>query len=446
MKNTLKMKKYKVSYKHKLRFIEYLALSLIPFALSMALKTIQPIVNQFFKYQISDYLIFVPYFFLLPLWFWAYFTSKFSFSDAQKIKALLFDVIKTNHFYFSEKFEGNEKIYTSLKFIFYFTESKLIIDTYTHGASYTKKINDLSDLLESALSLSLLEVNSMNPQYTRYEFLLNKVEPLLINTVNDIPNISGKIILDNEKVWDYAKVPHALVAGATSSGKTYMLYNLILQFAKQGAEIFILDPKRSDLSSLVHSIPNGSEFVAYSPNQIAKILRSLNEQMNNRYEKYFSSPTAKMGVNYQYFGLRPIIIFFDEVAAFMEEDKKIAKEVDSYLKQMIMKGRQAGVFLILSTQKPSVEAISSSIRDQIGLRIGLGQLSKIGYRMTLGDEWEELPTVETGTGKGLIFIDGYNWSTPRGYDAPFLDLESLDFQNTLKTLIQIGNENYGEYE
>ncbi|UAT31313.1 cell division protein FtsK [Bacillus badius] len=238
----------------------------------------------------------------------------------------------------------------------------------------------------------------------------------------------------------YAKTPHALIAGATSSGKTFMLYYLMMQFAKRGAEIYILDPKRSDLSSLIHYIPEGHNHVAFTPNQICSILRKLNDEMNLRYEKYFSN-TAKMGVNYQYFKLKPIVIFFDELGAFVEEDKKVSKEADSYLKQLVMKGRQAGIFLVLSTQKPNAEAISTSVRDQIGLRIALGQLSKPGYKMTLGDDWESLPSVEIGTGKGLIMIDGLNWSTPRAYTAPFLDLEKLRFQSTLYHLLEKGNEN-----
>jgi len=442
LNHTSKSRKYKVKYKHKLGVIEYLFLSIIPFGLFMSLKIIQSNLLDSFDYQIPIFLYIVPFILLVFFWFWIYYKSKISFSMAQKTKAKLFHIIKTNRFYFSEKLGESEKVSSSLTFIFYFTNSKLIIDAYAYGASYTKKINELSDLLESALSLNLLEINSMNPDYTRYEFLLTSIERLYINEINDIPINIGKIQLDNEKFWDYSKTPHALVAGATSAGKTYMLFYLILQFAKQSAEIYILDPKRSDLSSLKFYIPNGENYVANTPTQIANVLRNLNDEMNLRYDTYFNNETSKMGVNYQYFKLRPIVIFYDEVAASIEEDKKIAKEIDSYLKQLIMKGRQSGIFLILSTQKPNAEAISTSVRDQMGLRIGLGQLSRTGYRMTLGDDWEELPSVETGTGRGLIFIDGLNWSTPRAYETPYLDLERLEFEKSLKILIEEGNSKY----
>lgn len=441
MKDTVKTRKYKVVYKHKLRLIDYLVLSLVPISISFCLRFLNTSLKDFIDFHIPSIYIYIPYLILPPLYFGIYYTSKLSFSPIQKLKAKLFFVIKSNHFYFSEKFEGKERILSSLKFVFYFTDNKLIIDTYTNGANYTRKINELAELLESALSLPLLEMNTLNPEFTRYEFLLNKVEKLKITHLENLSNNGGNIQLDSEKTWDYIKNPHALIAGATSSGKTYMLYYLMLQFAKQGAELYIIDPKRSDLSSLIHFIPEGDKHVALTPTHIAQTLRKINDEMNYRYEKYFST-TSKMGVNYQYFNLHPIVIFFDEIAAFMEEDKKIAKEADAYLKQLIMKGRQAGVFIVLSTQKPNAEAISTSIRDQIGLRIALGQLSKPGYKMTLGDDWEELPSFETGTGKGLIMIDGLNWSIPRAFESPFMDLDTLKFQDTLGHFLEEGRKKY----
>lgn len=370
-----------------------------------------------------------------------YFRSKYSFSRNKRIAAILFEVIKANNLFKIEDLGYYQKIYTSLTFTFYFTRYKLVIDTDSHGASYTKQVNELGPILELALGLRLLEINISNPKFTRYEFLLIPIQSLIIDNSHDIPKSKNTIQLDSEKYWDYIKSPHALIAGATSSGKTYMLYYLMLQFAQQDAEIYILDPKRSDLSSLIHFIPEGHNHVAITPNQICGILRTVNDEMNLRYEKYFSQPT-KMGENFQYYNLQPIVIFFDEVAAFNEEDKKVAKEADSYLKQLLFKGRQAGIFLILSTQKPTAEAIPTAIRDQMGLRIALGQLSKPGYKMTLGDDWDELPSVETGTGKGLIMMDGMNWNVPRAYTSPLLNLESIRFQDTLSKLLEEGKQKF----
>ena len=92
----------------------------------------------------------------------------------------------------------------------------------------------------------------------------------------------------------------------------------------------------------------------------------------------FNKTDVELGKNYIHYNLKPIVIIFDEVDAAMEEDKKIGKEIESYLKQLILKSRQAGIFIVLSTQKPNVEAFSTVIRDQIGLRAALGNYRKMG--------------------------------------------------------------------
>lgn len=415
-------------------------LSIIPtvsaFGLDIAVKSFENTLGKELDYNFMYLSLLTP-----VCWGCFFFNSKFSPSQNKRIKRILYNVIKSNNLYKEENLGYYQKIYTSLTFIFYFTENKLIINADSHGASYTKQTYDLGKILESALGLQLLNVNDFNPSYVTYEFLLKPIESLSISNLFELPISPNGIQLDNEKIWHYNTSPHALVAGATSSGKTYMLYYLMLQHAQQGAEIYVLDPKRSDLSSLIHFIPEGHNHIAMTPNQICSVLRKVNEEMNLRYEKYFSN-TTQMGVNYEYFNLQPIVIYFDEVAAFVEEDKKVAKEADAYLKQILFKGRQVGIQVVLSTQKPNAEAISTAIRDQLGLRIALGKMSKAGYKMTLGDDWEELPSAETGRGKGYIMIDGLGWTTPRPFTAPLLNLEKLKFQDTLSKLLEQGKENF----
>lgn len=157
---------------------------------------------------------------------------------------------------------------------------------------------------------------------------------------------------------------------------------------------------------------------------------------------YFDKPNVKFGSTYRDFNLRPCFLIVDEVASLMAMlDRKSATELEDGLKQIIMKGRQAGVFLILATQKPEAEVIATAIRDQFGLRIALGQMSKMGLKQTLG-EFDDLPISETGTGKGYIFIDGQHWNLPRGFTAPFLDMETLNFQETLTELLLDGEKKF----
>lgn len=433
-------KKFKVEYYHRKNIFEKIALSLIPaitaFGLDFSINIFETLLEKNIDYKLG-------YLALLTPISWAYlvYNSRFSPNKNKRFKRKLYNVIKSNNFYKIEDYGYYKKIYTSLTFTFCTTDTKLVINANSHGASYTKQSYDLGKILESALDLPLLNVSDFAPSYVTYEFSLKPINALSISHLVDLPSSNNSIQLDTEKIWHYNTSPHALVAGATGSGKTYMLYYLMLQHAQHGAEIYVLDPKRSDLSSLIHFIPEGHNHIAMTPNQICSVLRKINDEMNSRYEKYFSN-TTQMGVNYEHFNLQPIVIYFDEIAAFMEEDKKLGKEADAYLKQLLFKGRQAGIQVVLSTQKPSAEAIPTAIRDQIGLRIALGKMSKAGYKMTLGDDWEELPSAETGIAKGFIMINGLGWTTPRPFNAPFLNLEELKFQDTLSKLLEQGKEKF----
>src|SRR5699024_2712477 len=105
------------------------------------------------------------------------------------------------------------------------------------------------------------------------------------------------------------------------------------------------------------------------------------------------------------YGVSHLFIVFDQVAVDMSEaSKDIASEIDSYMKQIVMKGRQAGVFMILTTQQPNAKTISTDIRDQLGLRVGLGTLSNEAERMVFGSFDSDL-TSSVDKGGGHVFLD-----------------------------------------
>ncbi|HEN0633661.1 TPA: hypothetical protein U3Q61_001426 [Streptococcus agalactiae] len=69
------------------------------------------------------------------------------------------------------------------------------------------------------------------------------------------------IQLDKEKKWFWHLDPMGQVSGPRSSGKTFFLYYLMLSVAEIGADIYILDPKRSDFSSLKYCYPEAEKGV-----------------------------------------------------------------------------------------------------------------------------------------------------------------------------------------
>lgn len=426
-----KNKRYKVKLKRKRikHIIYFYTVNILLFFLTFSFFSI-------FDLPFSVYFIYL--FLIIPLIFFSFYlfyTSSFSFSEIQRIKAKLRNVIQYNKLFVIDKETNPYSFITSIMFIFYKESDYLIIEAHSSGGPYALQSSELGKKLESALDFNLIELKNNSPSYITFVFDLEKPSRLILDISSTNISTSNNIELDSNKVWNFSKVPHALISGSTGSGKTFMIYYLIFEYARRNAEIFIIDPKRSDLLNLAHCFPNGKSKIASTPNNIARLLREINQVMNNRYEVMFQSSKNSLGKNYLDFDLKPIVIVFDEVAAAMEEDKKVGKEIDSLLKQLILKGRQAGVFVILSTQKPNAEAISTVIRDQIGLRIALGQLSKNGYKMTLGDDWNELPSGETGIGKGFIYIEGNGWTLPRPYNSPYIDFNNFDYVKELSSLL-----------
>lgn len=253
------------------------------------------------------------------------------------------------------------------------------------------------------------------------------------------------IQLDKDKWFEFStKQIGAIIQAPTGQGKTRFLSYLILSVAKLGATVYFIDGKRADLYGLRFAFSDSEreKHVASTPNQACQLLRELVERMNARYEIYFSNEHSALGENYSFYKLRPIFLFFDELIATMAEDKKLGKEIESYLIQIMLKGRQAGIFAILSSQRFSAEVLSTTIRENAGMRVALGRMSKDSYKMVLGDFFDELPAAEKGIGKGYIFLDGLGWSTPRAFQTPILDTSKIDVKGVLKCYLLKGANLY----
>ena len=72
-----------------------------------------------------------------------------------------------------------------------------------------------------------------------------------------------------------------------------------------------------------------------------------------------------------------IWLIFDEMGAFQasgtdKKSKEIINEVMDRIKQIILLGRQAGVFVLVSAQQVNADTLNTDLRDNLGLRIALG--------------------------------------------------------------------------
>ncbi|URZ06509.1 FtsK/SpoIIIE domain-containing protein [Clostridium felsineum] len=332
-----------------------------------------------------------------------------SYSLNKLIKNSLYRLVKTNDFYIAK----DDKVVYRPTIFYTFDDTYITIKIRLDGSKFREKYTQLDKQLED---LFIIECTSKEEKlgYMIYTLDRTYTRRLDASTINMLS--MDYIPINNKLKWNFRKCPHALVAGVTGKGKTYFLAYLIKSFLLINADIKIIDPKMSDLSYLEKIFKDN---VVSTSGQIAKILRETVEKMNTRYTEFKELEEYGFGKDYKDYGYSPVIIIFDEVAAFMAStDKKISKEVNSYLSEIILKGRQAGVFMVLTTQRPDSDIISTDIRDQLGLRIALGQMSKTAYTMIFGSEFSDLELNCSTAGTGFICMDGTT-SKPIKFESPY---------------------------
>ena len=223
----------------------------------------------------------------------------------------------------------------------------------------------------------------------------------------------GKDITGNPVVADLARMPHALIAGTTGSGKSVainaMVLSLLYKASPLDVRLIMVDPKMLELS-VYEGIPHLLTPVVTDMKEAANALRWCVAEMERRYRLMASLGVRNInGYNKKIvdaekrgkpildplFQPNPliedeevpvlsrlpyIVIFIDELADMM---MVVGKKVDQLIARLAQKARAAGVHLLLATQRPSVDVITGLIKANIPSRIAFQVSSRIDSRTIL---------------------------------------------------------------
>lgn len=225
---------------------------------------------------------------------------------------------------------------------------------------------------------------TFDERFVQYEIAINRIASRI--NVSEVTLTDHGIRLMEDVFWDYVAEPHLLIGGGTGGGKTVVLMTIVLALAKIGF-IDLCDPKNADLSGL-KNVPVFKGHVFISKDDIITCLKDNVTKMENRYETMQNHPDYKIGKNFAQYGLKPKFIVIDEWAAFIakiENDYRLQAEATEYLTQIVLEGRQAGVFVIQAMQRPDGEYIKTALRDNFMKRLSVGHLEDTGYNMMFGD-------------------------------------------------------------
>ena len=226
-----------------------------------------------------------------------------------------------------------------------------------------------------------------------------------------LPIAYGRTITNEVFMFDLAKTPHLLVAGATGTGKSVAINAIItsLLYKKHPAELklVMVDPKMVEFAPYKPLIKH---FLAAQPDtdpeqvvitdcdKVINTLNSLVIEMENRYKLLMDAgvrnledyndkfvrrrlnPNKLVGESLHHQYLPYIVIIIDEYGDFIMQ---AGKQVETPIARITQKARAVGMHMILATQRPSVNIVTGVIKANIPTRIALRTQSVIDSRTVL---------------------------------------------------------------
>jgi len=267
---------------------------------------------------------------------------------------------------------------------------------------------------------------TFDKRFITYDIAINRIDSRI--TINEVEVKGSKLQLMKDVTWDYIEEPHLLIGGGTGGGKTVVLMTIIYALAKIGF-VDICDPKNSDLAGL-KKIPVFHGRVYTRKEDIIQCFKENVAFMEKRYELMSTSPKFQAGKNFTHYGMTPKFILVDEWAALMakiDRDYSLQSELMEYLSQLVLEGRQAGVFIIFAMQRPDGEFIKTALRDNFMKRLSVGHLESTGYDMLFGDanktkEFKKLDEINGVKVKGRGYIAN-NGDLAGEFFSPYVPLE-----------------------
>ncbi|MBQ8152688.1 MAG: DNA translocase FtsK 4TM domain-containing protein [Paludibacteraceae bacterium] len=283
-----------------------------------------------------------------------------------------------------------------------------------------------------------IEVPNAKPSIVSMESILNSKK--FQETTMDLPCAVGKTITNEVFMFDLAKAPHLLVAGATGQGKSVGLNAIItsLLYKKHPAElkIVLVDPKKVEFSvyssiekHFLAKIPDDdAEPIITDVKKVVNTLNSLCKEMDTRYDLLKIAQARNIKEYNKKFidrQLNPekghkfmpyIVVVIDE---FGDLIMTAGKEVELPIARIAQLARAVGIHMIIATQRPTTNIITGTIKANFPSRIAFRVGAMIDSRTIL-----DRPGAQQLIGRGdMLYLNG---GEPVRVQCAFVDTPEVE--------------------
>ena len=272
-------------------------------------------------------------------------------------------------------------------------------------------------------SLVGIEVPNQHPTKVNLRSILET--EAFKNAESKLTVAMGNRINNEPLLMDIAKTPHALIAGATGSGKSVSINSILLSLLYRNhpeeLKLLLIDPKMVELAPY-NDLPHLVAPVITDVKAATQSLKWAVEEMERRYKLFAQTHVRNITafnkkVNYDQ-RMPKIVIVIDELADLMMMSPQ---EVEQSIARIAQKARACGIHMLVATQRPSVNVITGLIKANIPTRIAFMVSSSVDSRTIL-----DSGGAERLLGYGDMLYLGGGMNKPIRVQGTFVSDEEID--------------------